>query len=143
MKETHAWSERLTLGHDALDQEHHLQVALVSGLAEALEQGRPRLASRLLDQLAGYSKAHFAGEELLMDLAGYRQLDAHRQEHQAMLTQLEEIRYLQDRGEYLLAAPMVLDLLNGLASHIAASDRRFAEHSEKLSPRGAAKGNAP
>jgi hemerythrin len=143
MKETHAWSARLTLGHDALDREHHLQVALVTGLADAIERGRPRLASRLIDQLAGYSKAHFAGEELLMELAGYRQLDAHRQEHRAMLSEIEEIRYLQDRGEYLLAAPMVLDLLNGLASHIAASDRRFAEHAERLSPRGAAAGNAP
>ncbi len=137
MEETHVWSDRLDLGHDALDREHHLQMALVSGLVDAFERGRPRLARQLLEQLAGFSKAHFAGEELLMELAGYRQLDAHRQEHQAMLSEIEEIRYLQDRGEHDLALPMLIDLRNGVASHIAASDRRFAEYSQSASVTGA------
>ncbi len=131
MQEKHAWNERLDLGHDALDREHHLQIALVSGLADAIERGRPRMARRLLEQLTGYSKEHFAGEELLMEAGGYRLLPAHRQEHQAILAEIQEIQYLFDRAEYDLAAPMALDLLSGLGSHIAASDRRFAEHAEQ------------
>ena len=130
MEETHVWSEKLDLGHDVLDREHHLQIALASGLVDAIERGRPRLASRLLEQLAGYNKAHFAGEELVMELAGYQLLGAHRQEHQAIVSQLEEIRYLHDRGEYDLAFPMAADLRNGLASHISVSDRRFVETSD-------------
>jgi hemerythrin len=129
MEETHAWSQKLNLGNAALDREHHLQIALASSLVDAMERGRPLLARRLLEQLDGYSRAHFAGEELLMDLAGYRLLGTHRQEHQAVLSQLEDIRYLHERGEYDLAVPMVLDLVSGLASHISVSDRRFAEES--------------
>ena len=131
MQEKHAWNERLDLGYDALDREHHLQVALVSGLADAIDRGRPRMARRLLEQLIGYSKAHFAGEELLMEAGGYRLLPAHRQEHQAILAEIQEIQYLFDRAEYDLAAPMAQDLLAGLGSHIGASDRRFAEHAEQ------------
>jgi len=137
MQEKHAWNKRLDLGYDALDREHHLQVALVSGLADAIERGRPRMARRLLEQLTGYSRAHFAGEELLMDASRYRLLPAHRQEHHAILAEIQEIQYLFDRAEYDLAAPMALDLLAGLVSHIAASDRRFAEHAE-LAPAAAA-----
>jgi len=142
MEETHVWSEKLDLGLVVLDRDHHLQIALASSLVDAMEQRRPRLSRRLLDQLAGFSKAHFAGEELLMQLAGYQLLGRHGQEHQAMLSELEEIRYLQDRGEYDLAVPMVIDLLNGLASHISASDRLFADYSEQASLAGAALGRS-
>jgi hemerythrin len=137
MEETHVWSQKLNLGLDPLDREHHLQVALASSLADAMEQGRPRLARRLLEQLAGYSQSHFAGEELLMQVTGYQFVGRHRQEHQAMLSEIEEIRYLHERAEYDLAVAMVVDLLNGLASHISASDRRFTEYSEQACATGA------
>ncbi len=127
MEETHVWNERLELGREDVDREHHLQMALASGLVDAVERGRPLVARRLVAQLAGYSRAHFAGEELLMELGGYPQLEAHRQEHREIASHLEEIRYLQDRGEYELAHAMAIDLLHGLAAHIAQSDRLFAE----------------
>jgi len=130
MEERHAWGDRLDLGDDALDREHHLQFALVSGATEAMEQGRPWMARRLIEQLAGYSAAHFAGEELLMENAEYPQIDDHRREHRSMLEHVEEIRQLLDGGEHDLAVPMALDLMNGLASHISASDRQFADHSK-------------
>ncbi len=138
MEETHVWSEKLELGDDDLDREHHLQIALVSGLTDALERGRPVVARRILEQLAGYTRVHFEGEELLMELARYRQLDAHRQEHQAILSHIEEIRFLNHKGEYDLAVPMAIDLLSGLASHISASDRRFTESTGKAASPGAA-----
>ncbi len=134
MEETHVWSDKLELGNGDLDREHHLQMALASGLVDAFERGRPLVARRLIAQLAGYTKAHFAGEDLLMELAGYGQLEAHRREHQAILSHIDEIRYLQERGEYDLALPMAVDLLSGLASHISASDRAFAKSAEGLLP---------
>lgn len=142
MEETHVWSDKLELGSGDLDREHHLQIALASGLADAFERGRPLVARRLVAQLAGYTKAHFAGEDLLMELAGYDQVEAHRREHQAILTHIDEIRYLQERGEYDLALPMAVDLLNGLAAHIGASDRAFAKSAEGfLPPKSAAAGS--
>ncbi|HEX9289724.1 MAG TPA: hemerythrin family protein [Anaeromyxobacteraceae bacterium] len=134
MEETHVWSERLDLGNDTLDSEHHLQIALVSALAEAIEQGRPWMARRLVEQLAGYSAAHFTGEEVLMESAGYRPLDDHRQEHRAILGHIDEIRSLLTTAENELAQAMALDLLAGLGSHIAASDRRFTEQSRVREP---------
>jgi hemerythrin len=127
----HAWSERLELGIEPLDGEHHLQIALVTALAEALEQGRPSTAHRVADQLAEYSASHFTSEQLLMEATGYPQLADHLEEHRALLAHLDEIRYLLRGAEYDLALPMALDLSSGLASHIAASDRRFTEHAEQ------------
>jgi len=130
MEETHVWNARLNLGHETLDREHHLQLALVSALADALERGRPRVARRLVEQLAGYSSAHFAGEELLMEAAAYHHLDAHRQEHRDLLAMIAETQQLVAADERDLAVMMALDLRTELGSHMSASDRRFAELAE-------------
>ena len=136
MEERHAWGEKMDLGHDALDREHHLQFALANGLAEAIDQGRPWMARRLVEQLAGYSAAHFASEELLMENATYGQLEAHRQEHRSLLAHIDEVRQLLAGGEQDLALPMALDLMTSFASHIAAADREFVHYGRIAVSRG-------
>ncbi|HET9599668.1 MAG TPA: hemerythrin family protein [Anaeromyxobacteraceae bacterium] len=128
MQETHAWNTRLDVGDEALDREHHLQIALVSALADALEQGRPWVARQVSEQLAGFTAAHFAGEEMLMDAAAYDLRQAHAEEHRALSTAITEIRTLLGNEERDLALAMTLDLRTTLAGHMAASDRRFADH---------------
>jgi hemerythrin len=135
MEEIHAWNDRLDTGHEALDREHHLQIALVSALVDAIEQGRPWMAHRLVDQLAGYTAAHFTSEELLMEAARYPRLPQHREEHRELLAHLDEVRSLLGGGEVDLALPMALDLRSGLGAHIATSDRRFVER-DALAPGG-------
>ena len=130
MAQIDVFTDKLELGHPELDREHHLQVALVSALAAAIERGQPRLARRLLDQLAGYAAAHFKGEELLMEASRYEQLPIHRQEHESFLAHIEEVRYLLGTSEHDLALPMAFDLRSGLASHIASQDREFCQHAE-------------
>ena len=71
MEEAHAWDERLDLANEAMDHEHHLQIALLSGFTDAVEQRRPWLARRLAEQLVRYSAVHFGSEELLMEASGY------------------------------------------------------------------------
>ncbi len=127
MQESHVWDEKLDLGDEAIDRDHHLQVALVSALADALEQRRPWMARRLLDQLAGYSASHFSGEELLMEDVGHPQLEAHGREHRALLAQVEEIRAALLGDERDLALSMTLDLRSALGGHINSSDRLVAE----------------
>jgi hemerythrin len=135
MQEAHAWSERLDIGDEDLDREHHLQIALLSGLTDALEQGRPLIARRLAEQLCGYSAAHFSGEEVLMHATAYENSAAHRQEHQALLSQMQEIQSLVASGESDLALPMTLDLRGSLANHIAAFDRQFVRHGRAAATR--------
>jgi len=127
MMESHAWDERLDLGDEAIDPDHHLQIALVSALADALEQRRPWMARRLVDQLAGYSAFHFSGEELLMDDSAHPQAEAHGREHKALLGQIEEIRAAVQGEEPDLALSLTLDLRTALGAHMASSDRLVVE----------------
>ena len=128
MIEAHAWNEQLDLGHEAMDHDHHLQVALVGALADAIEQGRPWLARKLTLQLREYSGVHFGSEELLMVARGYGAAEDHAGEHRALLQAMGEVEAALDRGERELALAFAIEVHAGLAGHIAGSDLRLAEH---------------
>ena len=129
MAEQQLWGPKLELGVEEVDREHHLQLSMLTALTEALENGHPLLARRILDQLAGYSAAHFRGEELLMESASYADLEVHRQEHRSFLVYIDEIRDLLGNAEEGLALPMAFDLQSGLVSHISSHDRAYVEAS--------------
>ncbi len=131
MVETHAWNEELDLSHEAMDHEHHLQIALVTGFVDALEQRRPWLARRLLDQLLTYSTAHFGGEELLMEAANYVGRAAHAGEHQEFLAHIRQIERALDEGDEEVALEAALDLRQALAHHMAGADRKLAEATKR------------
>ncbi len=124
----HAWNEHLDLGHEAMDQEHHLQIALVSALAEAIEQSRPGEARRLASQLTAYSGVHFGSEELLMSASAYPDRQRHAEEHRMLSQAMVEVEGALEREERELALAFTIDLRAGLAGHIAGSDHRLADY---------------
>ena len=124
----HAWNEHLDLGNEVLDHEHHLQIALVSGLADAIEQGRPGEARRLVAQLVAYSAMHFGSEELLMAASAYPERQRHLDEHRMLTQAIQEVEGALERDERELALAFAMDVRAGLAGHIAGSDRALADH---------------
>lgn len=130
----HAWNEQLDLGNEALDHEHHLQIAIVIALADAIEQGRPGVARRLAGELVAYSGVHFGGEELLMNASAYPERQRHREEHRMLAQAMEEVEGALERDELELALAFALDVRAGLAGHIAGSDQALADHVRSSPP---------
>ena len=128
MVESHVWNERLDLGNEAMDHEHHLQIGLVSAFVDAVEQRRPGLARRFAEQLLSYSAVHFGSEDLLMEGSAYADRDAHGREHERFLEQMRELQRALDAGETDVATAAALDLRGALAAHIGDADRRLASH---------------
>jgi len=128
MVESHTWNDRLDVGHEAMDHDHHLQIGLVTAFVNAVEQGRPWMARRLADQLLSYSVVHFGSEELLMEESAFAERDAHAREHGAFLEQMRELQRAFATGEEQLAATAALDLRTSLAAHMNDADRRLASH---------------
>lgn len=124
----HAWNEHLELGHETLDQEHQLQIALVSAVAEAIERGQPATARRLAAQLVAYTGMHFGSEELLMSATAYPDRQRHGDEHRVLSQAMQEVEGALERDERELALAFVLDLRAGLAGHVVGADRRLADH---------------
>lgn len=131
MVEAHAWDEKLDLEHEAMDHEHHLQIALISAFTEAVEQRRPGLARRLAEQLVRYSTAHFGSEELLMEASGYEGREGHASEHAAFLAQMSELERSSDDADGSAALDAALDLRAALAAHMGDADRRLAQHARR------------
>ncbi len=128
MISAHVWNQHLDLGNEAMDQEHHLQIALVSAVADAIEQGRPAEARRLAAQLVAYSGMHFGSEELLMSASAYPDRRRHGDEHRMLTQAMQEVEGALERDERELALAFALDLRAGLAGHIAGADHRLADH---------------
>jgi hemerythrin len=133
MVEAHAWNERLDLSHEAMDHEHHLQVALISAFVDAVEQRRPALARRLADQILTCSTAHFGGEELLMEAMSYADREAHAGQHAEFVAHIRQIQRAFDEGDEAVALEAALDLRQRLAMHMHDADRRLAEASRRPS----------
>jgi hemerythrin len=131
MVEAHAWNERLDLSHEAMDHEHHLQVALISAFVDALEQRRPALARKLADQILTYSTAHFGGEELLMEAMSYPDREGHAGQHAEFVAHIRQIQRAYDEGDEGVALEAALDLRQALAMHMNDADRRLAEASRR------------
>jgi hemerythrin len=128
MTEQHAWNEKLDVGHEAMDQEHHLQIALVSSFIEAVEGRRSALARRLAEQLVAYSAAHFGSEELLMETSGYAGQGRHAGEHAEFLAQMQVLAEDLAAGETDPAIASAIELRAALAAHMDEADRRVAQH---------------
>jgi hemerythrin len=128
MVEAHVWNQTLDVGHEAMDHDHHLQIALLSAVVEAIEQSRPWMASKLADQLLRYSGSHFMGEELLMEAGEYPLLGPHRDEHRKLVEAMEELRAAIARDDAALSIASAIECRSALAGHITGADRRVAEH---------------
>jgi hemerythrin len=96
MTEGHSWSDWLEVGEPELDNDHHLQMRLVSALIDALEEGRPWLAHRLSSHLQDSSTVHFESEEQRMRSSGDPDRVAHQKEHDELLDRMEELVELVD-----------------------------------------------
>jgi hemerythrin len=126
MVEAHAWNEGLDLSHEAMDHEHHLQIALVTAFADAIEQRRPWLARRLAEQLLTYSTAHFGSEELLMEAVSYPEREQHAGEHAEFVSHIRQIQRAFDDGDEEVALEAAIDLRHALAMHMNDADRKLA-----------------
>jgi hemerythrin len=126
MMEGHAWSDWLEVGDFDLDNDHHLQMRLVSALIDALEEGRPWLAHRLADHLRDSSAVHFESEEARMRRTGYEERAAHKQEHDLLLERMDEVMARVDDEDTAPALAAAIDLRSSLAAHIGSWDRRLA-----------------
>ena len=122
----HPWGDWLEVGDAALDDDHHLQMRLVSALIDALEEGRPWLAHRLAAHLRDGSTVHFGEEEQRMRRTSDPERLEHRKEHDSLLARLEEIIGFVDGDDAAPAIAASMDFRSALAGHIASSDRRLA-----------------
>ena len=119
-----------------LEAEHEVQFGLFGALADAIAEGRDRdQVGELLDQLVEYTSVHFMSEQLVMRLYAYPAYQAHLEEHDALMEQLENLRSRFRQGGDQDLSAMVESLRQWLRRHMTNHDRpwdRFLRRQQGL-----------
>jgi len=123
------WTDDLSLGVDAIDREHHLQVDLLDEVVTSLDAARPAAeVLEVLDRLIEYTNAHFLAEQLMMRLHGYPLYQAHVAEHDRLLAEVRALRDAVAGGDEATSRPVAATLRTWLTTHMRGMDRTYAEY---------------
>lgn len=79
-------------------------------------------AGAILDQLIAYTAVHFMAEQLLMRLHGYPGFDAHQQEHDRLIEEVQELQRRFHGGNATLTLETIDGLEVWLRGHIRGTD---------------------
>lgn len=121
------WSDtEHSVGVTRFDLDHRRIAELLNHVHTVLVKQRDRTqAVDLMEQLIAETRAHFHREELALADAGFPDLEAHQEEHGALIMEAQElVRKFKTGNVSALALPTFLK--NWLISHIKGSDRKYA-----------------
>lgn len=129
------WNSSLSVGVEALDEDHKKLLGMVNNLHDAVQSGRGREAlGKILAGLIDYTVLHFAREEKYLQENGYAEAPAHKREHADLTRQLLDVQAKYKAGASPSLSLEAMSFLNNwLVNHIQGSDQKYAAH---LSPRG-------
>jgi len=123
------WTDELSVGIEEIDEQHKVLVGLVNEMHEAIQRHHARdVVRRVLDQLASYTKTHFVVEESLMRILNYPDYEPHKQEHDTLIAQIEELQQKLDAGKASVNFELMHFLKVWLTKHIMESDKAYSAH---------------
>jgi len=114
-------------GSPSVDAEHGVQLGLLAAALSAFDPEDDGDAAELLDQLYVYTQAHFMSEQLLMRLAARANYDAHIEDHESLMTELDEVGVLLGRGDHAAAREQLRSHHDHLLDHINSWDRSIKD----------------
>ncbi|WP_018608497.1 bacteriohemerythrin [Uliginosibacterium gangwonense] len=120
------WSDDYTVGVAEIDEQHKELVRLLNDLHQAIHERHGSDASRkILNELAEYTRVHFAVEESLMRITHYPDFENHKKIHEALIQQVVELQNKLDSGTAKISFELLHFLKQWLMHHIVESDKLF------------------
>jgi hemerythrin len=121
------WLPEYSVGIKTIDSQHQELVNILNRLFVAVSKREGNKAiGEILDALMAYTQKHFTLEERLMQLAKYKDLEAHKLEHKKLIEQLDQLikkHMLEDKPIYF---EMMNFLKAWLRDHIQKVDTRYS-----------------
>jgi len=122
------WDKKYELGHEKIDFGHRIFLNLVSATFTYTDCAAVKERMfRHLKELESYARFHFLSEENLMLDVGYPHLAHHKQEHQMLLSQLDDKVH-----EYVSQEISMKDiggfLFEWFAFHTTNSDKQLVQY---------------
>ena len=123
------WSDSFNVNIQEVDEQHKVLVDLLNQLHHAIKDHRGKAASRhILDQLADYTRTHFLLEESLMRVLHYPGLEIHKQQHEDLIKQIQELQHKLDYENVTITFELLHFLKNWLVKHILGTDKHYGPY---------------
>lgn len=122
------WNKALSVGDDAIDDDHKELFSLLNELAEADLADSFLLG--ILGRLEGYTQYHFTREEELMARVGYPGMQDHIAKHRMFVEWLDTVKktYQRSAESPFQLADLVNDFLGSwLVEHIMKEDMQYRD----------------
>lgn len=121
------WQEAYECGEPTIDREHRQIFDLANALLDASFglKTSPTAFTAAFERLYAHLAQHFADEEALLAERGYKDLEAHRRAHVALLTKTSELKASAAAGGTTFGE--LVDFLANtvVAQHLFTMDRKF------------------
>lgn len=124
------WTEEMSVGVEALDNDHRGLIDLLNQAHERLSTGQSReVVGEVLDRLVSRTTTHFAREEAFFEQTGFPGAEAHRREHDLMLGQaLKWHAHFKSGLPPFLSVEQILGFQSWLDNHIQGADMLYGPH---------------
>ena len=117
------------VGEPKLDRQHQVLVDMLNQLNDAVRKNESANdVSRRFDEMIGYTEAHFAEEERMMDKCDYPGAAEHKEEHRRLLAEAHYLRERLAQGGELLVLQSIKDWL---LAHTENVDKPFTAYLRK------------
>ncbi|MBP2299499.1 bacteriohemerythrin [Azospirillum picis] len=125
------WSRWMSVGNDALDEDHRVLIGIVNKLYDETNREDPVVIDLILDELIAYTRDHFAKEEAQMQRLNYPTFAAHKQLHDSLTRQVEDYRRtVRANRQRISGEEVFLFCSDWLGKHILKEDIRFGEYAD-------------
>lgn len=122
-----SWNDDLATGNSFIDNDHRKLITMVNALYDAMAKGQANdIMNKVLNNLIIYTREHFAREELEMDRIKYADSQAHKAEHNKLLSQVLDLKAKLDAGGKINAVATSSFLSDWLRNHILMVDMQLA-----------------
>ncbi len=123
------WSQKYQVGIRSVDAQHKQLVDIINRLHQAMATGQERIAvGKTLEELIGYTAAHFAAEEEVLESCGYPDFLAHHTEHELLTYAVLEFHQKLMSKEIGLSIDVMDFLKDWLGQHILNVDMQYAPY---------------
>ncbi|MDR2535907.1 MAG: bacteriohemerythrin [Treponema sp.] len=134
-----SWEDRYAIGIQLVDEQHQELLKLTNSLYEACRQGDEKAREHFKDAirtLVDYVKFHFTTEEQIMERINYPEFGIHKREHEAFVKKVLDGVKDFESGKTFVPNTFVRFLREWVLSHIAMSDKKYADYLLKCKKEG-------
>lgn len=123
------WSDDYLTGNDVIDKEHQYLFSLLQKVFDVISQfgGDQQIIMDSLDTLLDFTESHFRDEELMMRYYHYTDYENHREKHDLMISQVEEMQKQISETDPIRTTEILRFLKIWMINHILKEDTKLVQ----------------